>query len=88
MIKCAICRGRIRPPKRPWADTSDGFHFYKTDTPMEVYAKELVRLNKTLPFIHERCVNAAAPGTLPKKYLVAQDFDLRVRYRQHKRRTA
>ncbi len=89
MIKCDVCHGRIRPPKRPWTDAPEGFHFYST-TPgaMEAYAKELVRLNKTLPFIHERCVDAAAPGTLPKKYLVAQDFEARVRYQQHKRRAS
>lgn len=89
MIKCDVCHGRIRPPKRPWTDAPGGFHFYETTTPMEMYAKELARLNKALPFIHEHCADTAAPDTLPKKYLVALDFDARMRYRQqHKRRTS
>jgi len=83
-----MCQGRIRPPKRPWTDTQDGIHFYEAGTSMEVYAKELARLNKVLPFVHELCVGTAAPDALPKKYLVAQDFDARMRYHQQRKRRA
>lgn len=85
MIKCAVCQGRIRPPKRPWTDAPDGFHFYEAGTSMEVYAKWLARLNKKLPVVHEQCVRAAAPDTLPEKYIQALDLDIRLRMQQRRR---
>ena len=86
MIKCTICGSRVRPPSRPWQEVPGGVHFYKTSTNMAVYAKELGRLAKKVSFVHERCVETAAPGTLPERHIVALDLDTRLRLQQRKRR--
>lgn len=83
MIRCAICQRRVRPPPRPWAVTEGGgVHFYQAGTPMATYEKELARLAKKVPFVHERCKEAAAPGTLPEPHIVALDLDTRLRLQQ------
>lgn len=51
---------------------------------MTAYRKELERLARKVPFIHERCQEAAAPGTLPEKHIVALDLDARLRLMQRK----
>ena len=85
MIRCIVCQGRVRPPPRPWAVTDSGsVHFYESGTPMVAYEKELARLAKKLPFIHERCKEAAAPGTLPERFITALDLDARLRHQQQK----
>ncbi len=84
MIKCTVCRGRVRPPSRPWQEVTGGVHFYNTDTPMPVYIKELGRLAKTVPFVHEACAEDAEPGTLPPVHMVAADLDSRLRQQQRR----
>ncbi len=49
---------------------------------MAAYTKELGRLAKKVPFIHEHCAKAAEPGTLPERYMVALDLDTRLRQQQ------
>jgi hypothetical protein len=82
MIKCAVCDNRIRPPSRPWQEIKGGVHFYRTTSDMEVYAKWLAKLAKKVAFVHEACAEAAEPGTLPEKYIVAQDLNARLRLQQ------
>ena len=84
MIKCIVCQGRVRPPPRPWQEVTGGVHFYESGTPMSVYAKELERLAKTTPFVHESCAHNAEPGTLPPVHMVAADLDSRLRQQQRK----
>lgn len=85
MIRCALCNNRIRPPSRPWTEAEDGrIHFYQTTTDMKVYAKELARLARRIPFIHEACIMAAEPGTLPHSYIRALNLDVRLRHQQQK----
>ncbi len=84
MIKCGVCRGRIRPPKRPWTDAPDGFHFYKTDTPMEVYAKWLAKLAKQIDMVHEECYDQADPK--PRGVLIAQNLEIRLRWQRQQRK--
>lgn len=84
MIKCTICQGRIRPPKRPWTDTPDGFHFYEAGSSMEVYTKWLARLAKRIDMVHEDCYDQADPK--PQGVLIAQDFEKRLRWRQQRKR--
>jgi len=62
MIKCALCRGRVRPPSHPWTAVDGEVHFYNT-TPgsMEVYAKWLGRLAKRVDVVHEDCYDQADP---------------------------
>ena len=52
---------------------------------MGAYAKELGHLAKTVPFMHEACAEAAAPGTLPEKYIVALDLNSRLRQQQSRK---
>lgn len=75
----------MRPPTRPWATTDNGgVHFYEAGSSMTAYAEELGRLAKKVPFVHERCKEAAAPGTLPERFIVALDLDARLRIMQRK----
>lgn len=81
MIKCAVCRGRVRPPTHPWTTTAHGgVHFYRT-TPdgMALYEKWLAKLAKKVPFVHGHCAETAASGTLPEKYIIALDLNARLR---------
>ena len=85
MIQCLVCQGRVRPPSRPWAETkSGGVHFYEAGSSMDTYHKWLAALAKRIAFVHERCREAAAPGTLPRAYIVALDLDARLRLTQQK----
>ncbi len=84
MIKCVLCRGRVRPPSRPWAVVDGGVHFYRTTSDMGAYAKELAKLAKKVPFVHEACAKAAEPDTLPERYIVALDLDARLRLQQRR----
>ena len=61
-----------------------GVHFYESGTPMSVYAKELERLAKTVPFVHEACAEDSEHGTLPPVHMVAADLDSRLRQQQRK----
>lgn len=60
--------------------------FYEAGSDMRAYAKELGRLAKKMPFVHERCAEEAAPGILPKKYMIALDLDTRLRQQQGRNR--
>jgi len=51
---------------------------------MVAYHKWLADLAKKWPFVHERCKEAAAPGTLPERFMVALDLDTRLRLTQQK----
>lgn len=87
MIKCTVCCNRIRPPSRPWTIANDGgVSFYRT-TPdgMVLYEKELARLAKNTPLIHELCAEDAKPSTLPEKHIVALNLDIRLRYQQRRK---
>ena len=87
MIKCTVCQGRVRPPSRPWTTTADGgINFYRT-TPdgMAFYERELTRLAKTAPFVHELCIEGADPDTVPEKHIVALNLDIRLRQQQRRR---
>lgn len=78
MIRCALCTARIRPPSRPWTEAEGrGVHFYQTTTDMKAYVKELERLAKNIPFIHEACVQGAEPDTLPR-HIVALSLEARL----------
>ncbi len=81
--KCLVCKGRVRPPKRPWTETPTGIHFYETTTSMEVYARELARLGKKVPFVHELCAQRAKKP-LPQPHMVVLDLEARLQYyRRH-----
>ena len=86
MIKCAICQGRVRPPSRPWTITADGgISFYRTTLDgMALYEKELARLAKATPFVHELCVEVADPDTVPERHIVALNLDIRLRHQQRR----
>ena len=84
MIRCAVCQGRIRPPSRPWAAVEGGVHFYKTTSDMAAYAKEMAKLAKKVPFIHEACARAAKPGTLPQPHMIATSLNDRLREQQRR----
>ena len=85
MIRCAVCQGRVRPPARPWTTAEGGgVSFYRTDSDMDAYAKELGRLAKQVAFVHEACAENAAPGTLPKKCVIALDLNTRLRQQQRR----
>ena len=84
MIRCAVCQGRVRSPARPWSAVEGGVHFYEAGSSMKEYAKWLAALAKRVPFVHERCAETAAPGTLPEKYVLALDLDSRLRQQQRK----
>lgn len=49
---------------------------------MGAYAKELVKLAKRVPFIHEACAEDAEPGTLPQPHVIALNLDIRLRAQQ------
>jgi hypothetical protein len=51
---------------------------------MALYEKWLAALAKKTAFVHEACAEAAEPGTLPKKYVVAQNLDIRLRQQQRR----
>ena len=51
---------------------------------MSVYAKELERLAKTVPFVHEACAEHVEAGTLPPIHMVVADLDSRLRQQQRK----
>lgn len=51
---------------------------------MKEYAKWLAALTKRVPFVHKRCAETAAPGTLPEKYILALDLDTRLRQQQRR----
>lgn len=85
-MKCALCRGRVRPPSRPWTTATDGgISFYRT-TPdgMALYERWLARLAKKTAFVHELCAEAAEPGVLPEKHIVAFNLDIRLRHQQRR----
>lgn len=82
MIRCAVCRGRVRSPPRPWAAIEGGVHFYQTTTDMDAYAKEMAKLAKTISFIHEACADAAEPDTLPQPHMIAMNLNARLRQRK------
>lgn len=79
MIRCVVCRGRVRPPNRPWTDSVQGVHFYRTISSVKGYAEWLKALSKRVPFVHERCAENAEPGTLPTSHVVALDLQARLR---------
>ena len=79
MSRCAACRGRVRPPSRPWTDSASGVHFYSTISSMKLYEKWLAALAKRVSFVHERCEMTAVPGTLPDRYVVALDLQAQLR---------
>lgn len=82
MIRCTLCRNRVRPPSRPWAEVVGGVHFYRTTSDMGAYAKWLGALAKRIPFVHKACADKAEPGTLSQPYIVALDLDARLRLQQ------
>lgn len=73
MIRCAVCRGRIRPPNRAWTEAPQGVSFYKAAGPMERYHKALAALARRIPFVHERCRDQG-----PRNALVALDLGSRL----------
>lgn len=79
MIRCAVCKGRVRPPKRPWTDSAQGVHFYRTTSSVSAYAKWLAAFSKRVPFVHERCAETAEPDTLPTPHVIALDLQRRLR---------
>ncbi len=82
-LKCLVCKGRVRPPKRPWTETPTGIHFYGTTSSMEAYARDLARLGKKVPFVHERCAQTAKKE-LPQPHMVVLDLEARLQYyRKH-----
>ena len=86
MIKCNLCQGRVRPPSRPWAEIEGGVHFYEAGSSMKEYARWLTALAKRVLFVHKACLDAAAPDTLSKTYIVALDLDAGLRLQQMRKR--
>lgn len=74
MIRCAICGGRVRPPKLAWTDTGERVRFYHVTWNPLAYAKELERLAKKVPFVHEGCLRK---GERSGRRLVALDLETR-----------
>ena len=86
MIRCTLCQGRVRPPKRPWAAVPSGIHFYRTTSDMDAYAQVLVELSKKMPFVHEDCLEDAAPGSVTRPYMIACNLNNRMQIQQRKTR--
>lgn len=84
MIRCILCRGRIRPPKRPWTAVPGGVHFYSTNSDMDAYAKVLIELSKKIPFVHEDCLEKAEPGAVKWPYLIACNLNTRIQMQQRR----
>ncbi len=61
MIVCAVCKKRIRPPKRPWTHGRDGRPSFYTTTKdgMRLYKKFLKDFSKRVPFVHLSCEQSA-----------------------------
>lgn len=78
MIRCALCRGRIRPPSRPWAAVDGGVHFYSTTAgSMDAYAKWLEKnLSKRVDLVHEDCYDQADPK--PVGVVIALNLEARL----------
>ncbi len=74
----------MRPPSRPWQEVPGGVHFYESGTSMSVYVKEIERLAKTVPFVHESCAEDTEPDTLSPVHMVAADLDSRLRQQQRR----
>ncbi len=87
MVKCTVCQGRVRPPSRPWTTAADGgIHFYRTTSDgMALYEEWLTKFTKRVPMVHEACAEAAKPGTLPERHIVALNLDIRLRHQQRRR---
>lgn len=82
MIRCAVCRGRIRPPKRAWTTDERGrVSFYKAAN-MKQYARFIADFAKNIPFVHEICAETAEPNTLPRPHIIALNLDVRLRMQQ------
>ncbi len=87
MIRCAVCKGRVRPPPRPWTATKAGLNYYRTTADgMALYTKWLGKLAKDAAFVHEACAKGAESGTLPRHYMIALDLNARLRVLQAKGR--
>ncbi len=84
MIRCTLCRGRIRPPSRPWAAVPGGVHFYQTTSDMDAYAGVLVELSKKMPFVHQDCLEEAAPGAVTWPYMIAYNLNARMQMQQRR----
>ncbi len=69
IIRCTVCDGKIKPPKRAWTSTENGINFYKAADLGPAFAKELERWAKSIPFIHERCEAGAPPGAVVALHL-------------------
>jgi len=82
MIRCAICKGRVRPPERAWAETGDRrvVNFYHTSGSPGQYAKYMADLAKRVPFIHEDCLESAPEGAVSWPYMVALNLESRLRF--------
>jgi hypothetical protein len=82
MIRCAICKSRVRPPERAWAETGDRHvvNFYRTAGTPEQYAEYVAGLAKKVPFVHEDCLDAAPGGMVSWPYMVALNLDKRLRF--------
>ena len=56
--------------------------FYKAGSDMAAYAKELGRLAKKVPFVHEDCYDQSDPK--PRGVLIALNLGKRLKWQQRK----
>ena len=90
MRRCILCKGRVRPPKRPWSAVSGGVHFYRTTSDMDSYTKVLVELSKKIPFVHGDCLDEAEPdrkgrgNVVPWPYMIADNLNNQMKQRKTK----
>ncbi len=53
---------------------------------MNAYAKVLVELSKKMPFVHEDCLEDAAPGAVKWPYMIAGNLNARMQMQQRRAR--
>ncbi len=63
-----------------------GVHFYRATSDIDAYAKVLIELSKKIPFVHEDCLEAAAPGAVKWPYMIACNLNARMQMQQRKSR--
>lgn len=59
-----------------------GVHFHRTTSDMDAYAKVLIELSKKMPFVHEDCLEEAAPGAVTWPYMIACNLNARIQMQQ------